>query len=239
MYPADGVIPEGRTMNDWERTNCPWYMEFSNWNHFITSAKQAIAKELQKGNHPANWCDSTKLLHFKPEVDKAVERLRELLPTGDPEYDGKKARAPAEKKKEAKVDTSTKTNSADTSGKAEGPSAHVETPTSKKAEGVNKPRDKSPPPDTPLENQGPNKKPRSHHRQERSHQSAKRGPKWIPERRPKRRLERRPKRSPPQTRPRSRVYCGKGRLLQPQTATTMRRTLAFQSSSCGTTARTK
>ncbi|CAM6126174.1 unnamed protein product [Calypogeia fissa] len=141
MYPADGVIPEGRTMSHWEKTSCPWYMEFPNWNHFINAQEQAAAEELQKGdgNVPEFWYPSSKLVHFNLEVEKAVARLEELLSTQDPSYDEKKVKAAPDKKKEP--ETSAKTDFADTSGKAKGPSAQVETPTSKKPEASNKPRD--------------------------------------------------------------------------------------------------
>ncbi|CAM6086454.1 unnamed protein product [Calypogeia fissa] len=250
MYPADGVIPEGGTMSVWEKKNCPWYMEFPNWNQFINPQEQAAAEELQKGTTPTNWYDIQNLIHLVADIEKGVEWLQALLPNVDPEYNGKKVPAPAEKKKEAEAETSGKNDSVDTSGRARGPVADVDTPTSKKEEGgteaPNEPRDqspsreKTPPPEDGPEEPGVREEavvtpPRRRKLAKKPQKKTEEEPQQKANEEPQEKAEEEPEKPAP----RSQASCDQERLfLQSQTATNMR-TLALKSWRSGTTASTK
>lgn len=91
MYPADGVKPVGRAFSDWERQNCPWYIEFPDWNEFITPVENEAANLLKDGKTPDNLFPTLKLAELA-ESTTAAKELEAMLPTTDPEYDGKKAR---------------------------------------------------------------------------------------------------------------------------------------------------
>jgi hypothetical protein len=102
MYPSDGAKPQGRTgMSDWEKQNCPWYLEYDNWNVFRDGYERVASETLRDGQVPTSWYDIGLLGdHTNDKVfekcKKAAQEVEEIFPTTDPVYDGKKARKDVE-----------------------------------------------------------------------------------------------------------------------------------------------
>lgn len=91
MYPADGVQPKGRIVCEWELMNCPWYLEYPDWNVYCHTDEEHAAEVLKTGSVPYDSYDIEKLPLLEESIQAAKE-LEQRLPAGDPEYDGKKAR---------------------------------------------------------------------------------------------------------------------------------------------------
>lgn len=96
MYPCDGPMPNGRVFSDWERRNCPWYMEYRDWNTFADASERSCADKLRDGEEPSDYYNITRLRELSESVLEATE-LEAIIPS-DPAYDGKKARKEVEKK---------------------------------------------------------------------------------------------------------------------------------------------
>jgi hypothetical protein len=103
MYPCDGLKPEGRVISDWERRNCPWYMEFNNWNFYPTVEEEDAAQALKDGRDPTDFFDTTRLPHITPELVRGASAVEAMFT--EPIYDGKKTRK--EKEVSTLIDVST------------------------------------------------------------------------------------------------------------------------------------
>jgi hypothetical protein len=100
MYPPDGNKPSTRTtMTDWERLNCPWYLEFPDWSEFVSDQERAASTELDDEKTPENWYDISSLPLLADALDSA-KSIELVFPKGDYQYDGKKTRMPIEKKRD-------------------------------------------------------------------------------------------------------------------------------------------
>ena len=99
MYPCDHPPPAGRVMGTWESLACPWYMDFEDWNKYLTDTKEKAAKALKDGLEPAKQGWHSK---FSRPDDIMAKKLEQIL-TVEPAYDGKKARR--EKEKEERKDS--------------------------------------------------------------------------------------------------------------------------------------
>src|SRR5450759_2553434 len=88
MYHCDGEMPQGRAFSNWERRNCPWYMEANGWNSYENDAERTATAALAQQSKPADTYKIGKLQNVK---DSVVE-LFETTICWEPKYDGKTAR---------------------------------------------------------------------------------------------------------------------------------------------------
>src|SRR5450759_4346925 len=88
MYPSDCPAPEGRTLTTWETEACPWYMDFPDWNKYVTEEEKKAARALRDGKEPEAQAWQRKLV----TPDETMAASFEDILKREPAYDEKKAR---------------------------------------------------------------------------------------------------------------------------------------------------